>query len=214
MRPYSKADQFFTAEEKERLKATTQEVESRTIGEIVVMVVDRSDRYLEAEVFGGVLLGSLLSLILTLLFFHSSIWSYIPLSFLFFFPCRVLFQRIDALKRLFVGIRRKEEAVRLRAERGFFEKGLYNTKKKTGILFFLSLFERKVWVLADKGIYEKMDQETLNRFAHEVSRGIKEGRACEALSQAIQEIGELLSRHFPITPDDTDELPNAVLTED
>ncbi|MDO9125040.1 MAG: hypothetical protein Q7V12_11570, partial [Deltaproteobacteria bacterium] len=109
MRPYSKADQFFTAEEKERLKATTQEVESRTIGEIVVMVVDRSDRYLEAEVFGGVLLGSLLSLILTLLFFHSSIWSYIPLSFLFFFPCRVLFQRIDALKRLFVGVRRKEE---------------------------------------------------------------------------------------------------------
>ena len=214
MRPYSKADQFFTTEERERLKATTHEVESRTIGEIVIMVVDRSDRYLEAEVFGGVLLGSLLSLILTLLFFHSSIWSYIPLSFLFFFPCRVLFQRIDALKRLFVGIRRKEEAVRLRAERGFFEKGLYNTKKKTGILFFLSLFERKVWVLADKGIYEKMDQETLNRFAHEVSRGIKEGRACEALSQAIQGIGELLSRHFPITPDDTDELPNAVLTED
>ena len=214
MRPYSKADQFFTEEEKERLKATTQEVESRTIGEIVVMVVDRSDRYLEAEVFGGVLLGSLLSLILTLLFFHSSIWSYIPLSFLFFFPCRILFRRIDALKRLFIGIGRREEAVRLRAERGFFEKGLYKTKKNTGVLFFLSLFERKVWVLADKSIYEKMDQETLNRFAHEVSRGIKEGRACEALSQAIQEIGELLSRYFPITPDDTDELPNAVLTED
>jgi putative membrane protein len=213
MRPYSKTDQFFTAEEKERLQATTHEVESRTIGEIVVMVVDRSDRYLEAEVFGGVLLGSLLSLILTLLFFHSSIWSYIPLSFLFFFPCWVLFQKIDLLKKLFVGIRRKEEAVRLRAERGFFEKGLYKTKKKTGVLFFLSLLERKVWVLADRGIYEKMDQETLNRFAHEVSRGIKEGRACEALSQAIQEIGELLSRYFPITPDDTDELPNAVLTE-
>ncbi|MDP3016340.1 MAG: TPM domain-containing protein, partial [Deltaproteobacteria bacterium] len=192
MKLYSKADQFFTAEEKERLKATTHEVESRTIGEIVVMVVDRSDRYLEAEIFGGVLLGSLLSLILTLLFFHSSIWSYIPLSFLFFFPCRTLFQRIDALKRLFVGVRRKEEAVRLRAERGFFEKGLYKTKKNTGVLFFLSLLERKVWILADKGIYEKMDQETLNRFAHEVSRGIKEGRACEALSQAIQEIGELL----------------------
>jgi len=214
MRPYSKADQFFAAEEKERLKVTTLEVESRTIGEIVVMVVDRSDRYFEAEVSGGVLLGSLLSLILTLLFFHSSIWSYIPLSFLFFFPCRILFQRIDVLKRLFIGIGRREEAVRLRAERGFFEKGLYKTKKNTGVLFFLSLLERKVWVLADKGIYEKMDQETLNRFAHEVSRGIKEGRACEALSQAIQEIGELLSRYFPITPDDTDELPNAVLIED
>jgi putative membrane protein len=214
MGAHSKAEKFFTPEEKERLKATTQEVESRTIGEIVVMVVDRSDHYIEAEVLGGVLLGSLLSLILTLLCFHSSIWSYVPLSFLFFFPCRLLFRRVEALKKLFIGIRRKEEAVRLRAERSFFEKGLYRTKKNTGVLFFLSLLERKIWVFADKGIYEKMNQETLNRFANEVSRGIKEGHACDALSKAIQEIGVLLSQHFPITPDDTDELPDEVMTEE
>jgi putative membrane protein len=209
----SKADRFFTAEEKERLKATTQEVESQTIGEIVVMVVDRSDRYVEAEILGGALLASLLSLVLTLLYFHATVWSYVPLSFLFFFPCRFLFIRMETLKRLLIGVRRKEEAVRLRAEQAFFEKGLYRTKKNTGVLFFLSLLERKIWVLADKGIYEKMDQETLNRFADEVSRGIKEGRACEVLSQAIQGIGVLLSQHFPITPDDIDELPDEVMTE-
>jgi putative membrane protein len=214
MRAHSKAEKFFTAEEKERLKAITQEVESRTIGEIVVMVVDRSDHYIDAEVLGGALLGSLLSLILTLLFFHSSIWSYVPLSFLFFFPCRFLFQKVDGLKKLFIGVRRKEEAVRLRAERAFFERGLYKTKRNTGVLFFLSLLERKVWILADKGIYEKMEQETLNRFANEVSRGIREGRACDALSKAIQEIGVVLSRHFPITSDDTDELPDEVMTEE
>jgi putative membrane protein len=121
---------------------------------------------------------------------------------------------VEALKKLFIGIRRKEEAVRLRAERAFFERGLYRTKKNTGVLFFLSLLERKVWVLADRGIYEKMDQETLNRYANEVSRGIREGRACEALSQAIQGIGVLLSQHFPITADDTDELPDDVMTEE
>jgi putative membrane protein len=214
MRAHSKAEKFFTAEEKERLKAITQEVESRTIGEIVVMVVDRSDHYIDAEVLGGALLGSLLSLILTLLFFHSSIWSYVPLSFLFFFPCRFLFQKVDGLKKLFIGVRRKEEAVRLRAERAFFERGLYKTKRNTGVLFFLSLLERKVRILADKGIYEKMEQETLNRFANEVSRGIRDGRACDALSKAIQEIGVVLSRDFPITSDDTDELPDEVMTEE
>ncbi|MBP1699553.1 MAG: hypothetical protein H6Q41_4741, partial [Deltaproteobacteria bacterium] len=98
-------------------------------------------------------------------------------------------------------------------ERAFFERGLYKTKKNTGVLFFLSLLEKKVWVLADKGIYEKMDQETLNRFANEVSSGIREGHACEALSQAIREIGGLLSQHFPITSNDTDELPNEVVVE-
>ena len=213
MRGHPKSERFFTAEEKERLKAITHEVESKTIGEIVIMVVDHSDHYIEAEVLGSVLLGSLLSLILTVLFFHSSIWSYIPLSFLFFFPCWLLFIKVEVLKKPFIGTRRKEEAVRLRAERAFFERGLYKTKKNTGVLFFLSLLEKKVWVLADKGIYEKMDQETLNRFANEVSSGIREGHACEALSQAIREIGGLLSQHFPITSNDTDELPNEVVVE-
>ena len=214
MKAYSKAENFFTPEEKERLKVKTKEVESRTIGEVVVMVVDRSDRYNEAEILGGVLLGSLLSLILTLLFFHSSLWSYVPLCFVFFFPCRLLFRRADAMKKLFIGIRRKEEAVRRRAERAFFERGLYKTKKNTGVLFFLSLLERKIWILADKGIYEKMSQDTLDQFAGDVSRGIREGRACEVLSQAIEEVGVLLARHFPVTPDDTDELPDGVMTGD
>jgi putative membrane protein len=214
MRVRSKAETFFTLEERARLKATTQEVESRTIGEVVVMVVDRSDHYMEAEVLGSVLLGSLLSFILSVLFFHVSLWFYIPLSFLFFFPFWFLFIKAEALKKLFIGTRRKEEAVRLRAERSFFEKGLYRTKKNTGVLFFLSLLERKIWILADKGIYEKMDQETLNRFANEVSKGIKEKRACEALIQAIQGIGVLLSEHFPITSDDIDELPDEVMTEE
>ncbi len=214
MRGHPKSERFFTAEEKERLKTATHEVESRTIGEIVVMVVDHSDHYIEAEVLGSVLLGSLLSLILTVLFFHSSIWSYIPLSFIFFFPCWFLFIKVEILKKYFIGIRRKEETVRLRAERAFFERGLYKTKKNTGVLFFLSLLEKKVWVLADKGIYEKMDQETLNRFANEVSRAIKEGRACDALSQAIQEIGVYLAKHFPITHEDTNELPDDVMTEE
>ena len=214
MRGHPKSERFFTAEEKERLKATTHEVESRTIGEIVIMVVDHSDHYIEAEVLGSVLFGSLLSLVLTVLFFHASLWFYIPLSFLFFFPFWFLFIKVEVLKKLFIGSRRKEEAVSLRAERAFFERGLYKTRKNTGVLFFLSLLERKVWVLADKGIHEKMDQGTLNRFANEVSRGIKEGRACDALSQAIQEIGILLARHFPITPDDTNELPDDVVTEE
>jgi len=213
MRGHPKSERFFTAEEKERLRAATHEVETRTIGEIAVMVVDHSDHYIEAEVLGSVLLGSLLSLILTVLFFHSSIWSYIPLSFIFFFPCWFLLIKGENFKRLFIGTRRKEEAVRLRAERAFFERGLYRTRKNTGVLFFLSLLERKVWVLADKGIYEKMNQETLNRFANEVSRAIKEGRACDALSQAIQEIGVSLTKHFPITPEDTNELPDDVMTE-
>ncbi|MBI4683702.1 MAG: hypothetical protein HY755_00705 [Nitrospirae bacterium] len=213
MKKISKAERFFTEKEKDAIKEATRLAESRTIGEIAVMVVDSSDNYLDAEIIGGILLGSLLALILTVTYFHLSVWFYVPMSFIFFFPFRFLFKKAPALKSAFIGIKRKEDAVRLRAIRAFYEKGLYKTKKNTGVLFFISLIEHKVWVLADKGIYEKIEQETLNKFAGNISQGIKEGRACDALCENIKEAGGLLAKHFPITKGDIDELPDGVITE-
>lgn len=208
-----KANTFFTPEEKERIKTTTHSVESRTDGEIAVMIVDSSDRYLEAEILGGVILGSLLSLVVSVIFFHDSLFVYIPLSFCLFFPFRWIGATIPRLKLVFIRPHRREETVRRRAVQAFYEKGLYKTRFHTGVLIFLSLLEHKVWVLADKGIYKKMNQETLNRFAQDVSLGVKEGRACESLCQAIEGIGRLLAQHFPVTPGDSDELPDEVMTE-
>ncbi len=208
-----KAEKFFKKEDLERITKTIHEVESRTIGEVAVMVVDSSDKYIEAEVLGGIFLGSLLSLILTILFFHSSIWLYISMSFLFFLPSKYVFKKVPVFKTAFIGLKRKQLTVMQRAVRAFYEKGLYKTRKNTGVLFFLSLLERKVWILADKGIYEKIEQETLNKFANIVSRGIKDGRACDALCEAMRQAGELLAKHFPITPGDIDELTDEVITE-
>lgn len=208
-----KAAHFFSQEENNKITAAIKEVESRSDGEVAVMVVDHSAPYIEAEFLGGVILGSLLALIITDLFLHDSLLTYIPLSFIFFFPFRWLCAQVPALKNVFMAVKRKEEMVKLRALRAFYEKGLYKTRHHTGVLFFLSLLERKVWVLADKGIHKKMDQETLNRFAQMVSQGIKDGRACQALCQSIEGIGRLLAQHFPVTPGDIDELPDEVMTE-
>ena len=117
------------------------------------------------------------------------------------------------VKTAFVGIKRKEEAVRHRAVRAFHEKKLYKTRKHTGVLFFISLLERKVWVLADKGIHKKIEQKTLNRFARAVSLGIRDRHACEALCGAIEEAGAILAEHFPWVPGDTNELCDDVMTE-
>lgn len=203
---------FFTDREKSRISAATRQVETRTSGEVAVMVVDSSDQYRDAEIIGGMVFGSLTAFALTEIFFNALIWYYIPLSILFFFPFKRLTGLIPALKAVFVSARRGNEAVVLRALKGFYEKGLYRTRDNTGVLFFISLLEHKVWVLADKGIYSKIQQETLNRFASIVTQGIKEGRACDALCQAITEVGHPLAEHFPVRHDDTNELSDEVIT--
>jgi putative membrane protein len=213
MKYHTKADSFFTEEEKEQIKVATIGVEARTIGEIATVVIDQSSEYKESEFIGGVFIGGLVSLIITVIFFHASIWAFIPFAFLLFFPARLLFQSVPVLKTALIGRRRKEKAVKERALRTFYERGLYQTKKHTGVLFFLSLLERKVWVLADKGIHGKVQQQTLNKFARMVSKGIQESRTADALCEAITGMGELLWEHYPITDADTDELPNTVICE-
>ncbi len=208
------ASEFFSEEEKGKIEATIRDVESRTIGEVVVMVVDSSALYEEAQLLGGILLGGVVSLVLSVLFFHSSIWYFIPMSFILFFPSQWIVKNAILLKALLIGKGRKEDAVRRRAISAFHEHGLYKTRKNTGVLFLLSLLERRVWILADKGLHEKIGQESLDQSARLVSQGIREGRSCDALREAIRRIGELLSRHFPITPGDINELPDQVITED
>lgn len=208
-----KAETFFSEDDKKKIAESVRSVECCTIGEVAVMVVNSSDEYREATVLGSVLLGSGISLLVSEAFLNASLNYFILLSFLFFPIMWMLLHYLPALKTSFVGRGRLEEAVRERAVRAFYEKGLYKTKANTGVLFFISLLEHKVWVLADKGIYEKIDQHTLNTYALTVSKGIKEGRACDALCLAIKDAGDILTKHFPLTPGDTNELSDHVMTE-
>ncbi len=213
MLKHSRAKHFFTESEKRKIEEATALGESCTTGEIAVMIVDESSHYREAEIIGGVSLGSLAALVLTILLFHESIWWYIPLSFILYFPAWFLFKYSHRLKILCVGNAREQLAVKERAIRAFYEKGLYRTKDNTGVLFFISLLEHKVWVLADKGIHEKIKQPVLNKLAQEIAQGIKEGRAAEALINAVKEAGRLLTQHYPCGPDDINELSNQLLFE-
>jgi putative membrane protein len=213
MKGYSRAALFFNPAEKEAIESATRAAELRTIGEIAVMVVDASSRYREAEVFGGITLGNIIAFLVTVFFFDESIWWYVPLTFGFFLPFWFFLRKIPSLKIHFAGPARRELAIQGRALRAFYEKGLYRTAKSTGVLFFISILERKVWVLADKGIYEKISQARLNDFAKAVSEGIRQGRAADALAGAIHEAGELLREHFPIQDGDTNELPDAIMIE-
>lgn len=206
-----KAETFFSEEEKARICATIEGVEKTTAGEIEVMVVDASDTYPEGRLLVGVLVGGLLALVLTDRFLAASLWSFVPLAVLLAILSSWGSRFLPFVHRLFVPESRIEARVRARALRAFYEKGLYRTRHSTGVLFFISLFERKVWVLADKGIYEKISSEALQAHARETARGIKGRQATEALCREITKVGEILARHFPVCPDDTNELSDEVI---
>jgi putative membrane protein len=208
----SHAADFFTPGERERIRLAVASAEHGTSGEIATMVVARSDSYREAITLGSVLGAGFVALIVAVASHHVTIWTYVPLTLLLYFPCRLLVSRVAALQRPFITGRRIDESVRERAVRAFYEKGLYRTRQETGILIFISLFERKVWILGDRGINARIAPESWQRLAATLSAGIRDGRGCDALCEVIASCGEELSRHFPRGSDDTNELADELLT--
>ncbi|HIJ78599.1 MAG: hypothetical protein OEY01_05680 [Desulfobulbaceae bacterium] len=206
-----KAETFFSEAQNAEITRAIREVELQTSGEVAVMVVDRSDSYPESRILAGLLIGSLLALGIVDLLLDDSLWAFLPLAALFTLLSGWLIGHLPALQRFFISGARLEEMVREQALQGFYKKGLYKTRDATGVLFFISLFEHRVWVLADKGIYEKISQATLQTYAADIATGIKNGRAAEALCREIRGAGEVLARHFPVRADDTNELPDQVL---
>lgn len=206
-----KTKDFFTAEEKERIRQAAAAAEAGTSGEIATMVVAESDSYREAQLLGVMFLSGLLALVVSIIIHHVTIWSYIPLVFLLGLPSLFLFIRFSRLKLAFVGRRRLNEAVRNRAVKAFFEKGLYRTRDETGVLIFISLLERKVWILGDRGINARIRPESWGSLAADLAAGIRGGRACSALCAVIASCGEELGRHFPKKPDIGNELPDEVI---
>lgn len=207
------ADRLFTEEQKKKIVQAAREAEARTTGEIVVIVANTSGTYYDLKAASAMGLSAVMSLLVCVSVFHVSLWNLLILTAVFFPLAFLYFSRAQAVTLDLAPTRRIEGAVRNAALREFYEHGIYKTKGHTGVLFYISLLERRVFVLADKGIYEKIPQQVLDRYASEVATGIKAGRACEALIKAIAEIGELLAAHFPGLPDDSNELPDSVLSD-
>jgi len=206
-----KAESFFTAEEKERIRQAVIAVELKSAGEIVPMIVTASARYAEVELvglilglFAGILAEWQLSDPWSSHLIH--LWPVIGAS------AGLLVCRVAAVKRRLAPARSVAEAVQTRSLAAFTAEGLHHTREHTGVLIFVSLLEHRVEVLADRGINEKVAAGTWDEMVQILTAGLKSGAACDAFCKAIERCGEILAAHFPRQPDDQDELPSRLLT--
>ena len=205
--------------DREAISAAVAEAEKQTAGEIVPLVVSTSYHYPMADVIGGASLALPAALLLTPLiggwFWIGpwNLWLFLGLFSLIFPAALLIVRHTLALKRMFISNREIEEEVKEAAATSFFRKGVFRTRDETGVLIFISLFERRVWVLADRCINRKVPQGRWDAIVAGIVAGIREKRAVEAICTAVADIGGLLAEHFPIRDDDQDELTNLIVED-
>jgi putative membrane protein len=213
------AQKFLTAKEYEQINAAVEEAEKSTAGEIVCMVHTTSYHYPMSDVIGGAALAMPTALALTppvggwLWIGTQNMWVFLSILVPAFALGYWIVKHIPWLKRIFISNREMAEEVEEAAVTSFFKHGLYRTKDGTGILIFISVFERKVWVLADGGIDAKVSGDHWRSVVASITEGIRNNQAAAAICLAVDTIGQTLAEHFPVAPDDINELENVIVTD-
>jgi len=98
----------------------------------------------------------------------------------------------------------------IKAFRAFRKLGMDRTAERNGILFYVATEDRKLAVIGDKGIHEKVQTEFWDQIKDQMIIDFKMLSYTEGLIKGIQQTGEHLKRHFPRKADDQNELSNEV----
>ena len=198
---------FLTNSEKQQIAQTIREAEAQTSGELVAVIAHASDEYryiplLWASLIALLTPGPLLLLIPDLAFayvYATQVGIFFVLAGLF---------RVNIIKtRLIPKSVKRRRASRLAWEQ-FFAQGLHQTREHTGVLLFVSVAERYVEIIADKGINDVVEADTWDNVVANFIGHVKQKRYAEGFIAAITDCGKVLNQHFPATHENPDELPN------
>jgi putative membrane protein len=206
---------MFSEAEQEKIAASVREAEKVTSGEIVPYVVGQSDHYESAEWRAGALGGLLAFVGMTFLRYATGDWArFDPLmiaaaTLLAGGAAMLAVRFLPGLKRLFAGSHLMARRVEQRAAEAFISEEVFATPKRTGILIFLSMMERRVLVLGDSGIHNKVRQDDWHDVISLVVEAIRTGKPADGLVEAIRRCGLLLAgQGVGRESGDRDELPD------
>lgn len=97
------------------------------------------------------------------------------------------------------------------AEQAFIRLGMTHTQQRNGVLLFVVPARRKLIVLGDLGIHQKVGAEFWQRVVAVVTERFRAGDFTGGLLRGIEEVGKQLAVHFPCdATSNVNELPNEV----
>ena len=93
----------------------------------------------------------------------------------------------------------------------FYARGLHLTRGRTGVMIFCALEEHFVEVIADEGIYSKVDTSTWDNTVNVLLKNIRAGDLTTGFVEAVAACGVALAQHFPPDAENPNELPDVLI---
>jgi len=112
------------------------------------------------------------------------------------------------LADLWRGVSPRERALAL-----FGQLRVWDTENNNGVLIYLLLAERRVEIVADRGLSRRVDAAQWQTIAHGMGSAFRESRFEDGLKAAVDAVSASLRQHFPLGDGEANpnELPDALV---
>jgi putative membrane protein len=216
------ASRLFGEDDRKAISSAVEEAEKKTAAEIVPVVATISDRYERAEDLVGLGMSFLAVAATWTQFQHlrpPSGWDgtdelalHLPYVLAImaggWIVGVLLAKALPWLKRLAVSRRAMTARVLIAAHHAFDSLHAHKTTGGTGVVIYVSLFERRVCVWADRKVSEKIPEAEWQAITELMIRALRDGKPRDGFVEAIRKTGELLAKPFPVQSGDVNELSN------
>lgn len=189
------------------LTDAVRELEARSCAEVVIEIRARSGSYAQADARFAALIAFVALVVLLFSPWHFTPWWVLIDTALAFGIGILIAQRSDSARRLMTTERERATQARTVAASVFFERGVANTERESGIVVYHGLLERRIEILADRGVLLAVPAFDWNRVIA-AARATRTDDAM-ALVPILRELAPLLECHLPRLDGDRDELQNA-----
>ena len=187
------------------LAKAVRDIEKGTDAEIIIVVRGRSGTYRHADyLFGALLALAGLLFVLFSPFDFRTFW--VPFDVIGLFVAGAFVSsRSDLIRRSLTTRKFRAQAARTGAAAMFYDAGIANTQAENGLLIYLSLLERRLEVIADRGILKAVPPLKWNNSVYELKKVARRPDP-DSLVQAARYLGTLLAEHLPATGENPNEL--------
>ena len=103
------------------------------------------------------------------------------------------------------------QSSRARAIALFAQLGVWDTENNSGVLIYVQLNDRRVEIIADRGINVRVDAAFWSTLCRRMEKAFHEGGYESGVLLALNEITQVLTQNFPASEDNLGELPDAPL---